>query len=329
MSIGESRKQKKRRISYRNSVFRILGYFIILVAGLSLAKYLFGWNEVQNIPEDLQWLTPILLAINPYLRYIDSAIVIVIGYFMVSEISHIIYTYMRNFTDHASSATVQNITKIIGIAFLLSIMASIYNVDPTAALTLGSFTGLLIGFAAQTLLTNTLAGVFLLLTRPFTFGDIVTISGQTGVVKEIRIMHLHMETEDGKKAIMIPNGVVLVQIILKNLPGEKIQPIETEITIEEPIKEVKKGEKLVFKGRLVEVDNENPLIDTKVYLLDRDIGKDDFLAEGTTNDQGLFEIFWEAKWTDNLDDVVEIYVKYLGDEKHRNASSRQYNITVN
>jgi small conductance mechanosensitive channel len=328
MSIDESRKQRNRRVQYQYSLLKIGISFILMVAGLSLAKYLFGWSELQDIPEAIQWFAPVLLAINPYLRYIDSVIVVVIGYFMISEISRIVYTYMRNFADHASSATVKNITKIVGVAFILSIMASIYNVDPAAALTLGSFTGLLIGFAAQTLLTNTLAGVFLLLTRPFTFGDIVTISGQTGIVKEIRIMHLHLETEDGKRAIMIPNGIVLVQVILKNLPGEAVQPIETKIDFIEPPLKAKVGEKLILRGKVYELEGGKPIGLSKVYLMDRDVGRDDLLAEVITKDDGEFEIIWEVKWTDVLDDTTELYVKYLGDETHQKSNSRQYNITL-
>ncbi len=328
MGIDESRKQRNRRVQYQHSALKIVVSFILLVAGLSLAKYLFGWSKPQDIPEAIQWFAPVLLAINPYLRYIDSVIVVIIGYFMISEISRIVYIYMRNFADHASSATVKNITKIVGIAFLLSIMASIYNVDPAAALTLGSFTGLLVGFAAQTLLTNTLAGVFLLLTRPFTFGDIVTISGQTGIVKEIRIMHLQLETEDGKRAIMIPNGIVLVQIILKNLPGEVAQPIETEIDFIKPPLNARVSEKLTLKGKLYELESGKPIEQSKVYLMDRDVGRDDLLAEGITKNNGEFEIIWEVKWTDVLDDTTELYVKYLGDETHRKSNSKQYNITL-
>lgn len=54
--------------------------------------------------------------------------------------------------------------------------------------------------------------------RPFTFGDNIIISGNTGSVKELRVMHLLIESNDGSKDILISNSLVLSQIILKKRP---------------------------------------------------------------------------------------------------------------
>lgn len=84
---------------------------------------------------------------------------------------------------------------------MLSLIASVFNANPAAALTVGSFGGLVVGFATQTILSNVVAGVILLLSRPYTFGDTITVAGQTGVVKEIRLMHLVLESTDGTREI--------------------------------------------------------------------------------------------------------------------------------
>jgi small-conductance mechanosensitive channel len=86
-------------------------------------------------------------------------------------------------------------------------------VNPAAALTVGSFSGLVVGFATQTILSNVVAGVFLLVSQPFKYGDTITVSGQTGIVKEIRLMHLVLEPKEKTKEILIPSGSVVTQII--------------------------------------------------------------------------------------------------------------------
>ena len=93
-------------------------------------------------------------------------------------------------------------------------LSSVFNVNPAAALTVGSFSGLVVGFATQTILSHLVAGVFLLLSRPFKHGDTITISGKTGVVKEITLMHLVLETEEDE--ILIPSGSVVMQTVQKN-----------------------------------------------------------------------------------------------------------------
>lgn len=51
-----------------------------------------------------------------------------------------------------------------------------------------------------------MAGVFLLIARPFIYGDLITVSGQTGLVREIKLMHLVLESEDGTNDILIPSA---------------------------------------------------------------------------------------------------------------------------
>ncbi|MFB0567253.1 MAG: mechanosensitive ion channel domain-containing protein [Candidatus Bathyarchaeia archaeon] len=77
--------------------------------------------------------------------------------------------------------------------------------------------GLVVGFATQTVLTHAVAGIFLVISRPFKHGDMVTLSGQTGFVKEIKLMHTILRTKDGKKEILIPSGTIIGATIVKNL----------------------------------------------------------------------------------------------------------------
>ncbi len=46
-----------------------------------------------------------------------------------------------------------------------------------------------------------------------------SVSGLTGRVKEVKLMHLVLESEDGAKEILIPSGNVVTQIIQKMKPS--------------------------------------------------------------------------------------------------------------
>ncbi len=326
--MGAAQATKRRRIDYGRSLLKIIILLVLLSACLTIVMVLFEWKDVQQLPAYLRPYAPILLVVSPYLRYINAAIILILGYFIVGEVGRIVYAYMRGFADHSSAATIQNIARIVGFGALFAALASAFSVDPAAALTLGGFGGLVVGFATQTFLANTIAGIFVLVTRPFTFGDVVTLGGNTGVVKEIRVMHLVIESTDGSKDILIPNSLVLSQIILKDRPGIRMGPTPTTITLEQLPSKVKTGERVVFAGRLAESESGRPLADAVVRLYERNIGKDDLLVEAVTDAEGNYSIEWAAKKVDFFDDAAEVYVKFEGDEDHRASSTKQSTIEI-
>jgi hypothetical protein len=314
--------------SIRSGTLRTTLYIVVLAVSLSILNFLFSWTSFEEIPPYLQPYTSIILLIQPYLLYIQAAVVFVFGYLSVNAISRLVYTYMRRVADHPTAATIRAVTRISGMAVLLSVVASVFNVDPAAALTVGSFGGLVIGFATQTILSNVVAGVFLLLSRPFTYGDSVTVSGQTGVVKRITLMHLVLEAEDGTRDILIPSGTVVTQIIQKKKPPAALKPAATSLILDPPLSSMEVGSKVMFTGKLVEADSGGPVAGATVRILDADVGGDDLIASGVTRSDGGFGIEWAAEETDLRDNAAEIYAGFEGDDDHRQSESARYTIVL-
>jgi small conductance mechanosensitive channel len=65
-------------------------------------------------------------------------------------------------------------------------------------------TGLAVGLALQDLLRNILAGIFLLIERPFRIGDAITVGDLSGTVETIELRTTGLRTGDGRLAVM-PN----------------------------------------------------------------------------------------------------------------------------
>ena len=307
---------------------KTVSYIVILAVLLSGLNFLFSWTSLEEMPPYLQPYSSIILLIQPYLLYVQAALVFIFGYLAVSALSRLIYAYMRRVSDHATAATVRAITRISGLAVLLSLVASALNVNPAAALTVGSFGGLVVGFATQTILSHVVAGVFLLISRPFTYGDTITVSGQIGVVKKVTLMHLVLETEDGTKDILIPSGTVVTQIIQKKKPPITLKPVSTSLILDQPSISIEVGSKVMFTGKLVEADSGDPVASATVRILDADVGGDDLLASGVTKSDGGFGIEWAAKETDLRHNAAEIYARFEGDDDHRQSKSAQYTIVL-
>ena len=67
--------------------------------------------------------------------------------------------------------------------------------------------GLAIGLALKDSLGNFASGVMLVMFRPFTKGDLVSIAGVDGKVQEVRIFSTILKTNDNR-LVIIPNGQV-------------------------------------------------------------------------------------------------------------------------
>ncbi len=326
--MGSRKYDEKHMQSFGYGLSRTIAYVIVLAIIVALVSFLFGWSSIEQIPKYLQPYSNILLLINPYLKYIQAGLIFGFGYLVVNSASGMVYSYVRRITEHATAATLRTITRIVGIGVLIALMTSVFNVDPTAALTVGSFGGLVVGFATQTILTHVVAGIFLLMSRPFTYGDTITVSAQTGIVKEIKLMHVVLETEDSENDILIPSGTIVTQIIKKRLPHASMKPIKTIVTLDVPASNVSNGKDVVFTGKLIEEETGKPIGNRTVRILDEDIGRDDTLASGLTGEDGSFMISWTAKKTDVFDNTAEIYARFDGDEKYRRTKSRVFVVTV-
>jgi hypothetical protein len=100
------------------------------------------------------------------------------------------------------------------------------------------------------------------------------------------------------------------------------------LELEKPPIRVKAGSLITFTGRLREAETGKPVVGAKVKILDSDIGRDDLLASGITDENGSFRIDWIARKTDVFDNTVEAYAKFEGNEHYRGSRTKHSVIEV-
>lgn len=304
--------------SVRRKSLKVLIYIVILSIILGTLNLLFGWTSKEIIPIFLQPYSDIILLVNPYLPYIQVALVIVLGAFIINSFSNAAYIYILRLADHSAAATVKTVVRVVGIAILLSVITSMLSANPSAAITMGSFSGLIVGFATQTVLSHFVAGIFILIVRPVKFGDIITIAGQVGVVKEMRIMHLVLETQDGATEILIPNGMVFSQVILRKKITVTPKPVAIEISTDSIPRRVNPGSKIAFTGRLTEKNDGKPVVGALMKVIDES-GR--ILSFDTTGNDGKFTATWTVGKTNPESNIIKAHVKFDGDNEHQKAES--------
>ena len=94
---------------------------------------------------------------------------------------------------------------VLGVATLMAL--SLFNVDIRPILTGAGIAGLAVGFGAQNLVRDVIAGFFLILEDQVRLGDVVSINGKSGLVEAIRLRTIALRGHDGTVHV-IPNGVI-------------------------------------------------------------------------------------------------------------------------
>lgn len=72
--------------------------------------------------------------------------------------------------------------------------------------------GFAIGFALKDAISNTLAGVLLMVYDPFERGDVISVAGVQGTVVEIDMRYTTLETPDQR--FLVPNSQLLSKVVV-------------------------------------------------------------------------------------------------------------------
>jgi small conductance mechanosensitive channel len=109
--------------------------------------------------------------------------------------------------DPAVARLIQVMTRI-ALVLLVSLLAlSVAGVDVGSALAALGLAGLAIAFAIQSILENFIAGILILIRRPFRPGDQVRLGDYEGTVSDVNMRVTTLLQFDGEK-VLLPNALV-------------------------------------------------------------------------------------------------------------------------
>lgn len=118
---------------------------------------------------------------------------------------------------------------VIGIGIALSQFDKLNRIA-NAVLASSAVLGLVLGFAAQKVLANPIAGILLAITQPIRIGDKVTIEGATGRVDDLTLSHTFIDTGDGHMVI-VPNEIVVTNVVVNRSTGNLNAPVMASIWV--------------------------------------------------------------------------------------------------
>lgn len=107
---------------------------------------------------------------------------------------------------------------IVIVAVLMALR--LFGIDIGPAVAGLGVVGIAVGFGAQTLVRDWLAGTFIVLENQYSQGDQVRIAGVEGVVEDFSLRRTTLRDADGT-IHTVPNGQILVTSNLTHTAGEK------------------------------------------------------------------------------------------------------------
>ncbi|MFZ0491913.1 MAG: mechanosensitive ion channel family protein [Acidimicrobiia bacterium] len=97
---------------------------------------------------------------------------------------------------------------IFGLVVVLTVM-NLWNIPIGSFIAIGSAVGVAVGFGAQSVVKDVIAGFLILVENQFAIGDVVRIAGIAGSVQEMRLRVTVLRDLDGY-VHYVPNGTIAV-----------------------------------------------------------------------------------------------------------------------
>ena len=119
----------------------------------------------------------------------------------------------RTHVDPAVSLLVARLAYLGTLLLGVIVFFTIWLKNPTLVFGGFGFFALALSLAFQDILKNFIAGLFLLLERPFRIGDEITVDNHTGVVENIEMRTTTLRTHDGEE-VLTPNSLVYTGTII-------------------------------------------------------------------------------------------------------------------
>ncbi len=164
-----------------------------------------------------------------YIDYIIFPLAIILAAFITSRV---IRYFLRRFVRRMSASMNLDPTKynflmnaMNFIILIVAIMVIFYHIPQLKQYGVGIFASAgvlaaIVGFASQSAFSNIVSGIFIVLFKPFSVGDHISLSGgNMGEVEDITLRHTVIKNYENRR-IVIPNSIISNDTIVNSSLNE-------------------------------------------------------------------------------------------------------------
>ena len=168
-----------------------------------------------------QYVPPLISAVTTIALFVVVfAIIYLLGRYFVTQAVERSLRH-RGFDETLVGLAVSTavvITAVVAVALAATVAG--FGVVLAAFATLAGALALAVGFAAQDLIANFVAGVFIIQDEPFVVGDWIEWNGNSGVVREIQLRVTKLDTFDNE-LVTVPNSDLASAAVVNNVANDQ------------------------------------------------------------------------------------------------------------
>jgi len=177
----------------------LVGVTVIIAGVFAVLRFSYALQRVLGIPIPYPDITVT----------VTWALIALVGVWILG---HTIQTTTSQLIGTAGATTVRKIVTVVLVFVIIFASLGRLGIDLSAYLVSLGVTAVVIGFAAQTTIGNLIAGMLVLISKPFRKGDYIRVNITGGPIEgrleEISFLRSRVVTNDGV-SISVPNTVML------------------------------------------------------------------------------------------------------------------------
>lgn len=241
-AITESLSEGRKSNGVGNWLGR-LAYYSLLGLALVLIGALWGIDSYQReLVKQLADQAP-GLARDLGLTLLVLVVALVVGRVIQRAI---LQSLRHRKIDINLSLLVSRFFYVVALGIGLLIILTIWDVQLFIPVTvLGAIT-LAISFSIQDILKNLVAGVYILVERPFRIGDQIVVDKYLGAVEDIQMRVTTLRTTTGEQ-VLIPNAIIFGSAVINNTAYHRRRAMMT-VTLPESVMTAEEAEKTLLEA---------------------------------------------------------------------------------
>ncbi|QEG43630.1 mechanosensitive ion channel family protein [Roseimaritima ulvae] len=157
--------------------------------------------------------------------------ILLVAYLLAKILSTVVHWLLEKkvrltkLAERLIANTIRNVLLAIGFTVALTAL----EIDITPILAAIGATGLVVGLALQSTLSNFASGLMILINRPFDVDDVVTAGGITGKIHQMNLVSTTFRTFDNQ-TIHVPNNEIWSNVIT-NITANQTRRVDLEFGI--------------------------------------------------------------------------------------------------
>lgn len=191
---------------------------------------------------------------NPWIRSLSLAVFML----SISFVVRLILKFFAKFLKRGGAILnlISSLIKYGAVIVLIFLILRAFGVDSTALLVSAGVVSLVIGLGAQSLISDVIAGLFIVFENVFDIGDIIVVDGFRGTVKEIGVRTTQIEDWAGNIKVVNNSDIRSMVNMTSELSssfieiqieyGESIERVEA--IIKENLERIKKNVPDIIEG---------------------------------------------------------------------------------